>query len=448
MVEQTYKDIYNKFHDELLSNCPEVLNSVREEAYEVFERMGFPTMDQERYRRSNIPSLFEPEYGVNIKHLTVPVNGQPYRCEVPGLHTHTFYVVNDVFVSDIEKEEFNALKEKGVIFGSLRTIAKEQPELVKKYYAKIAPHKSEAVIAFNTTFAQDGFFLYVPKNVTIEKPIQLINVMHADFDFLANSRNLIILDEGAEAKVIVCDHSEKDRKFLSNRVTEIFIGKNARYSHHKMVDSARATTSIGGVYIKQMEGSTSNISDIVLNAGFVRNDIHIDLAEKYAETTLCGVCIGDEHDHIDNDTFIEHSASNCKSTELFKYILDDCAVGSFAGRILVDQDSQKTEAFQSNKNICSSTHAKMYTKPQLVIYADDVKCSHGATVGQIDDGALFYLRSRGISEKEAKMLLKLAFTNDIIEKIDIEPLRNRIKVLVEKRFRGESHRCTICNSCK
>lgn len=447
MVEESYISIYNKHRELLQTTSAAPLDAIRDEAFDVFCRMGFPTDEQERYKRSNISDVFATEYGMNIRRIDIASTTAPYRCDVPGLKTHNFYVVNDIFAEAIAKEEIAELAKYGVIAGSLSTVAKEHPEIISKYYGKIAPHSSDVMVAFNTAFAQDGFVLYVPKNVQIERPIQLINMMHADFDLLATSRNLIILEENASAKVIICNHSESGHKFLANRVTEVSLAENSNYSHYEISDSERQTTNIGSLYVEQTKSSVANINNITLRTGYTRNNIRINLSGEYAETTLCGIVIGDEHDHIDNDTYINHKVSHCKSTELFKYVMDDCSYGSFAGRILVEKNAQKTEAYQSNKNICAKTTAKMFSKPQLEIYADDVKCSHGATVGQIEDEALFYLRTRGISEKEARMLLLLAFTNDIVEKIDIEALRNRIKVLIEKRFRRETHKCTTCNSC-
>lgn len=447
MVEESYISIYNKHRELLQTTSAAPLDAIRDEAFDVFCRMGFPTDEQERYKRSNISDVFATEYGMNIRRIEIASTTVPYKCDVPGLKTHNFYVVNDIFAEAIAKDEIAELAKLGVVAGSLSTVAKEHPEIISKYYGKIAPHSSDVMVAFNTAFAQDGFVLYVPKNVQIERPIQLINMMHADFDLLATSRNLIILEENASAKVIICNHSESGHKFLANRVTEVSLAENSVYSHYEISDSERQTTNISSLYVEQTKSSVANINNITLRTGYTRNNIRINLSGEYAETTLCGIAIGDEHDHIDNDTYINHKVSHCKSTELFKYVMDDCSYGSFAGRILVEKNAQKTEAYQSNKNICAKTTAKMYTKPQLEIYADDVKCSHGATVGQIEDEALFYLRTRGISEKEARMLLLLAFTNDIVEKIDIEALRNRIKVLIEKRFRRETHKCTTCNSC-
>ena len=352
MVEESYINIYNKHRELLQTTSATPLDAIRDEAFDVFCRMGFPTDEQERYKRSNISDVFATEYGMNIRRVEIASTNAPYKCDVPGLKTHNFYVVNDIFAEAIAKDEIAELAKSGVIAGSLSTVAKEHPEIISKYYGKIAPHASDVMVAFNTAFAQDGFVLFVPKNVQIERPIQLINMMHADFDLLATSRNLIILEENASAKVIICNHSESGHKFLANRVTEVSLAENSNYSHYELSDSERLTTNISSLYVEQAKSSEAKINNITLRTGYSRNNIRINLSGEHAETTLCGIAIGDEHDHIDNDTYINHKVSHCKSTELFKYVMDDCSYGSFAGRILVEKNAQKTEAYQSNKNIC------------------------------------------------------------------------------------------------
>ncbi|MEE0083498.1 MAG: Fe-S cluster assembly protein SufD, partial [Paludibacteraceae bacterium] len=189
MVEESYINIYNKHRELLQTTSAAPLDAIRDEAFDVFCRMGFPTDEQERYKRSNISDVFATEYGMNIRRIEIASTTAPYKCDVPGLKTHNFYVVNDIFAEAIAKDEIAELAKLGVVAGSLSTVAKEHPEIISKYYGKIAPHSSDVMVAFNTAFAQDGFVLYVPKNVQIERPIQLINMMHADFDLLATSRN-------------------------------------------------------------------------------------------------------------------------------------------------------------------------------------------------------------------------------------------------------------------
>ncbi len=445
MIKQQYINLYQEGKAMIEKHSAAVMNAKREAAFEEFCRLGFPSTKQEDFLYSDIAQWFAPDYGMNLNAIEIPVS--PYEichCGVSGINSHLFFVVNDQFY--VKTGHAPSLPE-GVLAGSLRQFAQSHPDLVAKYYGKAAQTDKDGTVAFNTAFAQDGFFLYVPEGVHIEKPIQLINAVRADVDLLANSRNLIIIEKGAQAKVLVCAHTMNRKKFLANRVTEVFVGEKAHYEHYKLETTSKETTNIGSLFVEQAASSCVVVNDITLHNGATRNNVHINLAGEHAEITLCGMAIGDKEQHIDNNTFIHHAVPNCRSKELYKYVLDDKSRGAFAGKILVAKDAQKTQAFQTNKNICLTRDARMNTKPQLEIYADDVKCSHGATVGQLNDDALFYLRSRGISEAEARMLLMFAFVDDVIEHINLPALKENIRYLVEKRFRGELSRCESCAMC-
>ena len=446
MTEQPYIDLYKSGKPMIEKHSAPIMNAKREAAFADFSRLGFPTNKQEDFLYSNLAEWFAPNYGLNLNALNIPVNPyEIFRCGVSGINTHLFFVVNDQFYTQQRvQDELPA----GVLAGSLKQFAQSHPDLVSNYYGKAAKTEKDGTVAFNTAFAQDGFFLYVPGNVTLEKPIQLINVMRADVDLMANSRNLIVIEKEAQAKVLVCGHTVDQKKFLANRVTEVFVGEKAHYEHYKLESTSVDMSNIGSLFIEQQAGSEVLANEITLLNGFTRNNIQVNLNGEHCETLLCGMAVGDKNEHIDNQTFVNHLSPNCKSRELYKYILDDSATGCFSGKILVAKDAQKTAAFQNNKNICLSSGAKMYSKPQLEIYADDVKCSHGATTGQIDESALFYLRSRGISEKEARMLLMLAFTNDVIENIRVDALKDSIRTLMENRLRGELPKCAGCVICK
>ena len=255
--------------------------------------------------------------------------------------------------------------------------------------------------------------------------------MNGDLDMMATSRNLVVVEEGAKLQLLVCGHTSKKYNYLCNRVTEVFVGQYGTLEMYKLEDTEASMTNIGSLFIEQQADSNVMVNEITLKNGFTRNNINVELLGEHAELNLCGMAIGDGDKHIDNHTFVNHAVGHCKTNELYKYILNEESVGSFDGKILVNKGSQKTEAYQSNRNIVVTPTAKMYTKPHLEIYADDVKCSHGATVGQLDKEALFYMQM-------------VAFANDVIENIKIEALRTRMHMLVERRFRGET---LVCNSC-
>ena len=387
------------------------------------------------------------DYGLNINRIRFAVD--PYnvfKCDVPGISSYLYFVVNDAFYP-VNIERNNSLPE-GVIIGSLKKAAEEHPELVKKYFGKLSEKQQDGLVAFNGAFAQDGFFMYVPKNVVLDKPVQLINIMRSSVDFMAISHNLIILDEGARAQLLVCDHTSDDVRFLCNRVTEVFVGENASYEHYKLENVHNKTTNLCTLLVDQDTSSRFLGNVITLHNGLTRNNIEIDLDGEHCETLMCGMALADKNQQIDNFTSVIHNKPNSHSTELFKYVLDDSAKGGFTGKLYVAKDAQKTQAYQTNRNILLKASAKMRTKPQLEIYADDVKCSHGATIGQLDDKAMFYMRQRGIPESEARLLLMYAFTADVIENIRIDALQDRIKMLVEKRLRGELSKCEGCVICK
>ena len=446
-MEQQYIDLYKQHHESIKKHSTGVMNDLRDEAFALFEKLHFPTMALENYKYSDLKAGLSIDYGVNINRIPIPVNPyEVFTCDVPGIHSYLYFVVNDAFypVKDVRN---NTLPE-GVIIGSVNQAAETHPELVKQYFGKLSSKKEDGLIAFNGAFAQDGFFMYVPKNVVLDKPVQLVNIMRSDVDFMANSHNLIILEEGAKAQLLVCDHTVDDVRFLSNRVTEVFVSENATYEHYKLENMHVKTTNLATLLIDQQASSNVLANVITLHNGQTRNTVEIDLDGEHCETLLCGMVIGDKNQQVDNFTSIIHNKPNCHSRELFKYVLDDMAKGGFTGKLYVAKDAQKTAAFQTNRNILLSKTAKMRTKPQLEIYADDVKCSHGATIGQLDESAKFYMQARGISGEEARLLLMFAFTNDVIENIRIPALQDRIKMLVEKRLRGELSKCEGCVICQ
>ena len=445
-IEKQYIELYDQYHSLIDSHASPILNALREKAMSDFRVTGFPSPNDEEYKHTNIPDLFAPDYGLNLNRLEIPVNPyEVFRCDVPNLSTLLYFVVNDSFYT---KENPKVKLPEGVLIGSLNEMARSHPDLVQRYYGKQACTQNDGIVALNTAFVQDGFFLYVPKGVIIEKPIQLINILRGDADFMVNRRLLIILEEGAQARLLVCDHTMDKKKFLSSQVTEIYAGKNAVFDYYDIEESSLNTNRITSSFVDQAEKSNVLINGITLHNGTTRNNYRMTFSGEHAEAHLCGMAIADKKQSVDNHTFIDHAVPHCTSNELFKYVLNDSSTGSFSGRILVREGAQKTSAYQTNRNLCATKEAHMYTKPQLEIYADDVKCSHGATVGQLDENALFYLRSRGIPEAEARMLLMFAFTNDVIENVRMDALKDRLRQLVEKRFRGELDKCAGCNICQ
>lgn len=444
--EKQYIDLYNQCKGMINKHAPQVLNDLRDKAFDDFCRQGFPSKKVERYKYTDIQKIFEPNYGLNLNRLEIPVN--PYdvfKCDVPNLSTSLYFVVNDSFYDKMLPKCSLA---EGVVVGSLSKVATEHPELVAKYYGKIANTGEDAVTALNTMLSQDGLMVYVPKNVKVEKAIQVINILRSDVDLMVNRRVLIVMEQGSEAKFLFCDHAADDRNFLATQVIEAFVGENAKLDLYCLEETHYKNTRVSNVYIEQQANSVVNHNVITLHNGVTRNRLDLVFKGEGAECFANGCVIGDKSQHIDNNTLIDHQVGHCTSHQLYKYVLGDEAVGAFAGRILVRKDAQKTSSNEINQNLCTTKKARMFTQPMLEIYADDVKCSHGSTVGQLNDAAMFYMRQRGISEKEAKLLLEFAFVNEVVDQIQLEPLKERLRYLVEKRFRGELNKCEGCKLCK
>ncbi len=421
------------------------MNAQRAKALEDFERLGFPAYKSEHYAYTDVGQAFAPDYGININRVHIPVNPyEVFRCDVPNLSTSLYFVVNDTFY---DCEQPKAHLPEGVFAGGLRAFTEQYPDMAAHYYAQAASTETDGLVALNTMLAQDGFVLYVPKHVVMDRPIQLVNIFRSDVDTMANRRVLIILEAYAAAKLLVCDHSIDDVKFLATQVVEIFAAEGATFDYYDLEESSVSTTRFCSLHVKQEASSNVLVNGITLNNGLSRNNYYIDLNGEQAETYLCGMSILDNEQQVDTYTYITHAVPHCTSTELFKNVLKDQAVGVFSGRILVQKDAQKTAAYQTNRNLCMTPKARMYSKPQLEIYADDVKCSHGMTTGQLDENALFYMQSRGIPKAEARMLLSVAFVSDVIDHVRLDVLKDRLHKLVDKRFRGELAKCAGCGVC-
>ena len=444
--EQQYIELFAQCEAMICKHSAEVLNSPRTKAFEDFKRQGFPTKKVESYKYTDVNKLFAPDYGLNLNRLDIPVNPyDAFRCDVPNMSTALYFMVNDSFYN---KALPKSNLPEGVLLGSLKDLSESYPELVGRYYGKLAETSKDAVVALNTMLAQDGLFLYVPKGVVVEKPIQLVNILRADVNFMVNRRVLVVLEDGAQARLLMCDHAMDKVDFLATQVIEAYVGTGATLDLYELEENTTATRRFSYLNVYQEADSNVLLGGITLHNGLTRNTTRVTLAGRGAHIDLSGMAIADKHQHVDNHTFIDHRVSDCTSRELFKYVLDDSAVGAFAGKVLVREGAQHTASEQTNRNLCVTREARMYTQPQLEIYADDVKCSHGATVGQLDENALFYMRQRGISEREARLLLMFAFVGDVVDRIRLDALRDRLHLLVEKRFRGEMGKCQGCTMCK
>ena len=454
--EQQYIDLYKQCRGIICKHSSDVMNAVRDEAFERFASSGFPSRKVERYKYTDMQALFAPDYGLNLNRLQIPVDPyNAFRCDVPNLSTSLYFVINDMFYRSEKLEvrgeripHASAKLPEGVIIGSLKELSSHPSPLTSHLYNKLAGKANDAATDLNTMLAQDGLYVYVPKNVKVDRAIQVINILRSDVDLMVNRRVLIVLEEGAEIKMLFCDHAADDRNFLATQVIEAFVGENASLDLYCLEETHAKNVRVSNVYIDQQANSRVNHNVITLHNGTTRNKLDLTFSGEGAECQCYGCVIADKQQHVDNNTLIVHKVPHCNSQELYKYVLDDQSTGAFAGRVLVEHGAQKTTSQMTNQNLTATKEARMYTQPMLEIYADDVKCAHGSTVGQLNDAALFYMRQRGISLQEAKVLLQNAFINEVIDHMQLEPLRDRLHYLVEKRFRGELNKCSGCKLCK
>jgi Fe-S cluster assembly protein SufD len=439
-----FKNLINSFEenrDKIFKNDTRKISEIRKLALEKFSKSNFPTSKDEKWRETDLSKTLSKNYKYYFdSEENYTEIGKTFKCVVPKLRSLSFTFVNGWNTFDSELITL----EDGIIIGSFSDAIKKYPEIVEKHFARTLKSKNDFFRLLNTSYAQDGFFIYVPDGVNARKSIQIVNIISSEDNIFLQPRNLVIIGKNSKLSFIHCHDSVNQQSSFTNSLTEIYLDENSNIDYYKLQNLNNQSTLINHIDIYQEANSNLSSNSIALNGGLIKDETFVEINGESSNSNVFGLYLMDKKQHIDNQVYIDHKRPNCYSNELFKGILDDEASGVFNGHVLVRQDSQKTQAFQRNKNILLSDTAKINTKPFLEIYADDVKCSHGATVGQLDNEAMFYLQSRGISEINARMLLMYAFAAEVINKISIEPLKNRIDDMVKKRLRGE---LSICDQC-
>jgi Fe-S cluster assembly protein SufD len=441
-ITERYLTLYRENIDKISGISSPYINSFRGAAFEKFSELGIPTKKNEAYKYTNLNIFFDHDY----KSYFIPVpsdfaEAEEFRCDVTDLDAHGIVLLNGFYPTINEK--LRKLPS-GVWIGSLNEAAVKFPEIIEKHFGKYAKSDTDGLIHLNTSMASDGVFVYVPEGVTLSKPVQVVNLVQSDDDMFNQHRNLVIVEKNAEFSIIICDHTLSPKKFLTNAVTEVFVGENAHFDLIRVQNEHNAACKITHTFIHQEKNSVASSNNMTLHGGLIRNSTYHYLGGEGAECNSYGLFLADKWQHVDNFVNVDHAFPKCTSNQLFKGVLDDMSTGAFNGRILVRPDAQGTLAYQKNNNILLTDDAKMDTKPQLEIFADDVKCSHGATVGQLDDDALFYLQSRGINKREARLMLMFGFAHEVIQNIKVEALRERMDNLVMQRLKGELSRCASC----
>ncbi len=395
-------------------------NPLRKSALEHFKRTGIPTTKNENWKYTNLPLYISKEnLFADAKSTVVDVAILIKR--FPFLQGSNYIILeNGNF--NVEQNSFSNIN--GV---TITNIAEnENNPLVKEHFAKYVDFDQHALAALNISQMHSGIFIHIAANHHETSPLYIINVSSGE-NFITHPHLLLVAENNAKISVaFITVNAASDQKTITNPVNEIVVKENAYVEFDFIQLDGNEATQVSHTYSYQKKNSVFDINTITLGGKIIRNNLNIMMDDERCESHLNGLYITNNKQHVDNQTSVYHAKPNCQSNELYKGILDDHSTGVFNGRIFVLKDAQKTNAYQSNKNVLLNDNANMYTKPQLEIFADDVKCSHGATIGQLDDEALFYLRQRGIGEQNAKALLNFAFASDVVEKINIEPLKHAL----------------------
>jgi len=438
---KTYSAVYLNNKGLFTDEVSKLIEPIRQKALDDFNTLGIPTTKLERYRYIDLLPAFNHKYDFYLKPdiLNLKIE-EIFQCDVPQLDMKEVITVNGFYYHN---NSYKGWQPNGIYIGSLRQALNEAPDLVSRYLNKTYTD-DDGLLSLNTLLFLDGLFVYVPKNQSLEFPLQLINLLIAQNDLFASQRNLIVLEENASATMVICDHTLSSVQMLSNASTEIFAERNASLNLTMLQNVSNNATAVTTTNIHQMHDSRVRSVVLTLHGGMVRNNFNVKLMGEGADNQTHGLYLPDNNQRIDNSVFIEHQAPHCTSNQLFKGILDDKSHAAFTGRIFVGREAQKTSAYQRCSNLLLTQEAKVNARPQLEIYADDVKCTHGATAGHVNDEAMFYLRSRGISAKEAQFLLMFAFAYEVTQFIPLGDLRFRMEELINKRLRKELGRCHNC----
>ena len=411
-------DVDSKVHD------------IRSEAIKVFEEKGFPNRKDEAWKYTQLKNILKADYSVFPKQE----NALEYR-DVKRYFVHEIDAFKLVFIDGKYSSHLSDTTHDGMdicIMSSALTKTKYRL-IIENYFDKVAP--KDGVTSLNTAFSKEGAFIHIPKNKLVERPIQILHFSTGnEAALMLQPRNLIIVGENSHVQIIERHQSLTDNPVLTNSVTEIFAHKRAIVDYYKVQNDKQTASLIDNTYLKQARESICSVQTFAFGGKLTRNNLEFHQNGERINSILKGITIIGDKQHVDHSTLVHHIEPNCESYQDYKGIFGDNATGVFNGKVVVEKEAQKTNAFQANNNILVNDKATINTKPQLEIFADDVKCSHGCTIGQLDENALFYLRSRGIPEKEARALLMYAFANNVLESVKIPELRRRIKAIIANKL--------------
>jgi len=427
----SYLARFEALQKESAGHGPAWLLPLRKAAISRFAELGFPTRRDEEWRFTNVTPITQASFTPAGRPETLPAAADLQRVAFEGAPFHRLVFVNGFYASSLSSPDLP----QGVRAGSLAEALEADSELIERHLGRYASFENAPFVALNTAFFEDGGFVHIPRGVIIEQPIHLLYLSIGEKErTVAHPRTLIVAEENSQATIVESYAGFGDGEILTNAVTEIVLGENAVVDHYKLQREGEKAFHVATQQVHLSRTSNFSSHSITLGGAIVRNDINAVLGGEGGECTLNGLYLASGKQLVDNHTAIDHAMPHCDSHELYKGILDGQARGVFNGKIFVRQDAQKTDAKQTNQTLLLSGKAQINTKPQLEIFADDVKCTHGATIGQLQPEALFYLRSRGIGEEDARSLLIYAFASDIIGRIKIEPIREQLNALLLARL--------------
>ncbi len=430
----TIDNIKEKFN-ELQAVNGHNLKSLEQSAFDAFNKMGIPTSRHEEWKYTRIGSVFNK--ALEFKSASTVSAAELREFYLPG-HDEANQII---FINGIYSTEFSNIRSKELTVQLIGEAAgNEFSPIVSKHLGNSGKYSKDGIYALNSAFAHQGVFIHVAAGKVVSNPVYIYHIIDArDANVLAQPRNLVYVGERSEVEFAETHHTIGVSDSFTNEVFEVIVEKDANVSLYKIQNDNEQSNQVSTTHFRQIGKSNIHAVTISLNGGMVRNNLNITLEAEHAEAHLYGLYFLQGNSHVDNHTTVDHAKPNCMSNELYKGIITDDATAVFNGKIFVQPQAQKTNAYQSNKNILLSAGASVNTKPQLEIFADDVKCSHGCTVGQMDEEGLFYLRSRGISEDTARSLLIHAFAMDVLEHIKPATLRSYVDRLIFERLEFEHH---------
>ena len=420
---------YLAFEEDL--DLTDTVHETRANALKVFEEKGFPSKKDELWKYTSLEALIREDYSLFPKSEVNIELKDVKKYFLFDTDTYKVIFIDGVYSPFLSNTTHDGLD---VCLMSAALTKPKYRDLINTYFNKIAP-ADESLTALNTSYAKEGAFVYIPKKTVAEKPIEIIHFCSGDHDSLwLQPRNLIVIDKNSQVQIIERHQSLKHHPVVTNSVTEIYVHEEAFVDYYKLQNDLTSASLIDNTYIQQEKNSHASVHTFSLGGKLIRNNLRFFHKGEHILSTLKGVTILEGKQHVDHSTMVHHSKPNCESHQDYKGIFSERSQGVFNGQILVDKIAQKTNAFQQNNNIILDDKARVNSKPQLEIFADDVKCSHGCTIGQMDEEALFYLRTRGIPKKEAKALMTYAFANNVLESVQLPSLKKRINGQIARKL--------------